>query len=218
MGALTGNPNYLRFFVDGEPPTGFARPYEQAIEARRFMPLTDRSEENMSCGWVPLEEPLDDESEIGRDKFVFGDIIALAYREDKFTFPRPLVKRRVRLKAEELAEQGEKITKVKKKQIELAVVAELKKRMLPRTRTMDLVWDTRRGELRIFGTGPMATERAVATFERTFGFQVSLASWSGRAFALDLSLRARSVLESIQPELIFDDICVVTDDEDKAAA
>lgn len=218
MGALVGNASYLRFFVDGEPPSRMGDVFEQAVEARRFTPLTDKSEESESAGWVPLEDPFDDELPITRERFIFGDLIALAYREDKYALPRPLVKRRVRVRLEELSQKGEKITKVKRKQVELAVIAELKKRLMPRARVVDVVWDTRKRELRIFGKGPMVTERAVACFERTFAVRVVHATWAGRAFQLDLSLRARAVLEQLQPELLFDDIVLVAaEDHDREA-
>lgn len=215
MGALVGNASYLRFFVDGEPPARMGDVFEQAVEARRFTPLTDKSEENESAGWVPIEDPFDDELPITRERFIFGDLLALAYREDKYALPRPIVKRRVRVKLDELANKGEKITKVKRKQVELAVVAELKRRLLPRPRVIDVVWDTRKRELRIFGKGPMATERALACFERTFAVRAVHATWAGRAFQLDLSLRARSILEQLQPELLFDDIVLVAAEEDE---
>ncbi len=218
MGALFGNASYLRYFVDGEPPSKMGDVFEQAIEARRFTPLTDKSEENESSGWVPLEDPFDDELPITRERFVFGDLIALAYREDKFALPRPIVKRRVRLKLDEIANKGEKITKVKRKQVELAVISELKKKILPRPRVIDVVWDTGRRELRIFGKGPMATERAVACFERTFAVNIAHATWAGRAFSLDLSLRARSILEQLTPELLFDDIVLQAPEDDDGEA
>lgn len=218
MGALVGNVNYLRFFVDGEPPAAFGDVFEQAVESRRFTPLTERSDEGESAGWVPLEDPLDDELPITRDRFIFGDLIALAYREDKYALPRSLIKRRVRQKLEELEQRGElkdeKPSKSLKKQVELAVIAELKKKSLPRSRAIDVVWDTTRRELRIFGRGPMATERAAACFERTFAVRVNQATWAGRAFQLDLSLRARSILEQLTPELLFDDITLVAASDD----
>lgn len=218
MGALSGNATYLRFFVDGEAPAKLGEVFEQAIEARRFTPLLERGEELESGGWVPLEDPFDDELPITRDRFHFGELIALAYREDRYAFPRPLVQRRIKKKLEEILEKGEKVNKAKKKQAELAVIAELKKKTLPRPRVMDLVWDMPRNELRIFGRGPMAIERATACFERTFAVRLQAASWASRAFALDLSLRARSVLEGLAPEFVFDDVAwyVEHDDEENA--
>jgi hypothetical protein len=205
VGALSGTASYLRFPVDGEPPRSAADVFEQAIEARRFAPLTASSGEQESAGWVPIEDPYDDELPITRDRFYIGDLVALAYREDKWSLPRPIVKQLTKRRIEELIEKGEKMPRTKRKQVELAVIAELRKKSLPRPRVMDVVWDTTQRQLRIFGRGPMATERCVALFERTFAVRVGSPHWASQAFALDLSMRARSVLEQLSPEHIFDD-------------
>jgi hypothetical protein len=205
MGALSGNSNYLRFGVTGEPPNRMGDIFEQAIEARRFQPLNARSEENESAGWVAIEDPYDDDTPITRDRFAFGDLIALAYREDKFSVPRPLIKQLLKKKLAQLEEKGEKLNRQKRKAAEQAAVAELKKRSLPRPRVMDVVWDLTRSQVRIFGRGAMATERAVACFERTFAVRLGSPHWASRAFELDLSLRARAVLEGLNAGTIFDD-------------
>lgn len=206
MGALKGSSTYLRFLVDGEPPANFTSLFEQAVEARRFLPLLPSAPEEESAGWVPIEAPFDDDVPITRDRFHFGDLIALAYREDKISVPKAVVAHRVKKKLEELEQQGERLTKQKISAVELAVMSELRKKVLPKSRVMDVVWDIRRRELRVFGRGPMATERAAACFERTFALRAQLGTWAARAFSLDLSLRARSVLENLAPEHLFDDI------------
>jgi hypothetical protein len=205
MGALKSAASYLRFFVDGEAPTGLGDIFEQAIESHRFVPLDPKGAEMESSGWVAIEDPFDDELPITRDRFHFGDLIALGYREDRVSLPRPLVISRLKKKLAELEARGEKITRSLRKSAEAAVLSELKRQTLPRPRVMDVVWDMSRNEARIFGRGPMATERAVACFERTFGTRVRMATWGGRAFNLDLSLRARGILENLTPETVFED-------------
>lgn len=199
MGALKGSASYLRFFVDGDPPRGFQNRFEKAIEARRFLPLGPDAPETESGGWVPMESPFDDELPITRDLFLFGDLIGLGFREDKVTIPRPLLQHLTSKKVAELEARGDKVTRQTRRTCELAVFAELRARVLPRSRVLDLVWDLGSREVRMFGRGPMATERAAARFEMTFGFALSPADYARRAFSQDLSLRARSVLEGLQP-------------------
>lgn len=206
MGALKGNSSYLRFMVDGEPPNRFGDLFEQAIEARRFTPLSAESPEDECAGWVPLDAPFDDEIPITRDRFHFGELLVLGYREDKLSIPRSVLRHQIKKKLEALEETGEKLNKQIVKAVELATLAELRQKVLPRPRVLDLVWDYPRHEVRIFGRGPMATERATALFERTFALRLVQASYATRAFALDLSMRARSVLENLGPESLFDDI------------
>lgn len=204
MGALGGSVSYLRFLVRGEPPKSFASVYERNIEARRFVPVSEKGEELEQAGWAALEDPYDDERAITRESFLFGDLIGVAYREDKVSVPRPLIVSRVRKRMAELRARGEEVHRGTRRNVELAVVAELKRKVLPRPRVVDLVWDHARGELRIFGRGTIATERAVALFERTFDVQASLAHYGNRAFAQELSLRAKGVLEGLGPEPVFE--------------
>ena len=205
MGSIKGTASYLRFDVDGDPPAGFAEKYEQAIEARRFMPLAEQSEELEAAGWVPFEEPLDDELPITRELFQFGGLICLAYREDKMVLPRALLKHLAKRRLAELEQAGEEITRTTRRAVDAAVAAELRQKVLPRTRVVDLIWTPERREVRVFGRGPLVTERLAALFERTFALRIDLATYARRAFALDLSDRARNVLEHLQPEAVFED-------------
>lgn len=206
MGALRGSSTYLRFFVDGDPPDGMGDLYEQAIEARRFAPLAPDSPDDTSAGWVPIDAPFEDDIPITRDRFWLGEHIALAYREDKIVVPRSVLSHHVKKRCDALEAEGEKLTKPQRKSVELAVLAELRQRLLPRARTLDLIWDPGRREVRVFGRGPMATERCAALFERTFSLRMTYAHYATRAFAMDLSMRARAVLEQLSPEHLFDDL------------
>jgi hypothetical protein len=202
MGAARGGLSYLRFTVDKDPPPKLVSGFEKAVEARRFMPLKG-GELAESAGWAPIDDPLDDEAPIPRDGFMFTGLIALAYREDKIAIPKALLEHQVRRRMLEIEQSGQRVNRTAKKAIELTVAAELRRKTMPMTRLVDVVWDLRRGELRLFGRGKIATERATALFERTFSVQPRLAHYGVRAFDVDVSLRARAVLEQLAPEPWF---------------
>jgi DNA recombination-dependent growth factor C len=202
MGASSGSATYLRFLVEGEPPKDYATKFEQAVEARRFLPLSAAGTDGM--GWVPIDDPFDDELPITRDRFHFGHLIVLAYREDKLSIPRARLNHLVKQRQRKVEEEGKKVTRALTKAIKEAVLSELRQKTMPRSRVMDLMWDLDRREVRIFGRGPMARENATACFERTFGVRAVEATYATRAFAMDLSKRARSVLENIEPDEFFD--------------
>lgn len=204
MGALKGSASYLRFVVSGDPPKRFAPRLEKSIGARRFVPLDGDQDLLESAGWAPIEAPFDDDMALTRERFWFSELLALSYREDKITLPRPVVLQQVAKKLAALEDRGEKITRQTKKSCELAVIAELRRRVMPRARVVDLVWDLPRGELRIFGRGPMVTERLVALFERTFGYTVQLGHYGHRAWTFDLSTRSQGVLSALGPDPIFE--------------
>ena len=217
MGALSGSASYLRFVAQGDPPKNFPTKFEQAIEARRFLPLDPNQEEIEASGWVPLEAPLDDERPVTRDLFHFGDLVAIGFREDKLAVPRAIVKHRVgqrleKIEAERAAAGEEPAPKSLKKELEKAVVAELKRQILPRSRVVDVVWNLANREVRMFARGPIATERCAVLFERTFELPLSQRTYAQHAFDLDLSTRARSVLEGLRPAPPFDALQFAEDD------
>jgi hypothetical protein len=205
MGALRGNASYLRCFVEGKPGRkNAAQEFEKAIEARRFRGLSPRTEETLAKGWAPVEAPFDEDMAITRDAFWFGEFIAVSYREDSVVIPKPIVDHLTARRLAELEQSGQPTTRQTKRAVQATVIAEVKNKVLPRPRVMDLVWDYPNNELRIFGRGPMATERAVELFSLTFSVRVELAHYGVQAFALDMSLRAKGVLEQITPGPFFD--------------
>ncbi len=210
MGAMKGSASYLRFLVEGAVVKNFAKVYEEAIEARRFIPLHADAESIEQAGWVPMETPYADELPITRDAFAFGELVVVTYREDKYVIPRAVLMKKLderlaKVAAEE--EDGAKKARSRsfKKAVEAAVLVELKRQTYPRSKLVDVVWDTRKNEVRIFGRGSMAKERCVALFERTFGVRLEMAAYAARAFSLDVGDRAKSVLEQLKPGPLFPD-------------
>jgi hypothetical protein len=226
MGALGGSLSYLRFAVDGDAADNPGSTYEKSIESRRFRPLTPAGDSMDSAGWVPLEAPYDDELPLTRDLFLFGELIAVAYREDKYVIPRALLQRETdkRLEKIEREEKKEKreMGRAFRKAVEASVLAEMKTKVIPRSRLVDVVWDLRRKEMRVFGRGTIATERCASLLERTFQVRVELNSYAARAFHLDLGSRAQGVLERLSPGWLFPDALkrdptVTADDGDDMA-
>ena len=48
---------YQRYFLEGELPTNAAQKFEEAVAARRFLPLSEEGESMMAAGWVPTHAP-----------------------------------------------------------------------------------------------------------------------------------------------------------------
>ncbi|MDP2340552.1 MAG: hypothetical protein Q8O67_06325 [Deltaproteobacteria bacterium] len=209
MGALNGSLSYLRFLVDGDLADNPGTAYEKALQSRRFVPLLAHQESGDSAGWVPTEAPFDDERKLTRDLFLFGDLIAVTYREDKWSIPRPLLKRETTRRLEKIIAEEKKdpedIGRAFIKAVEQAVLIELKQRTIPRSKLVDVIWDPGRREARVFGRGTVATERVASLFERTFQVRVDVGSYAARAFALDLGSRAQSVLDRLSPGWLFPD-------------
>jgi hypothetical protein len=218
MGALAGSLSYMRFLLEGGAPNNPGAVFEKAIAARRFAPLSPSVESSEAAGWVPAESPFDDELPVTRDLFLFGDIVVLAYREDKWAIPRPVVKREVQKRIKKIIEEEKKdpdsIGKAFVKAVEESIIVELKQKTMPRSKVIDVVWDMSRGEARVFGRGTMVTERVASLFERTFQVKVDIGPWAARAFRLDLGSRAMGVLERLSPGWLFPDAIKAVGEDD----
>ncbi len=209
MGALNGSLSYIRFLVDGDLPKNPGATLEKSIESRRFSPLSPSQESSESAGWVATEAPFDDGRPLTRDLFLFGDLVVITYREDKWAVPRPLLKRETAKRIQKIIDEEKKdpdsIGKAFIKAVEAAVLVELKQKTLPRSKLIDVVWDTKRREARVFGRGTVVTERVASLFERTFGARVDVGVYAARAWSLDLGSRAQGVLERLSPGWLFPD-------------
>lgn len=208
MGALNGSLSYLRFLIDGGLGDNVTQ-VEKSLQSRRFVPLSPSGDVTDAAGWVPTEAPFDDERKLTRDLFLFGDLVVVTYREDKWAIPRPLLKRETQKRIEKIIKEEKKdpddIGKAFVKAVEAAVLVEMKQKTIPRSKLVDVVWDTARKEARVFGRGSLATERVASLMERTFQVRVDVGSYAARAFSLDLGARAQGVLERLSPGWLFPD-------------
>lgn len=207
MGALSGSLSYTRYSVSGTLPDDYADRFERAMEARRFLPLSNEGDDMETAGWVCLSAPYDNERPITREDFLFEGRLAFAFREDKIVLPAKVVQSLVAQRLEELEQEAtEPLPKTMKKTVELAVRGELRHRALPRSTVIDVVWDVEKAEMRIFGRGKIVAERLAALFERTFDMRIEPLDFAARAFRTDMSERARHKLETLGPKAVFDDL------------
>jgi len=222
MGALAGSLSYMRFLVDGDAPKNPGAAFEKSLESRKFVALSPSAETSESAGWVVTEAPFDEGLAITRDVFLFGDLIMVTYREDKWAIPKPVLKREVQKRIEKIVAEEKKdrddISKAFVKVVEQSVLAELKGKTIPRTKLVDVVWDMARGEARVFGRGTVATERVASLFERTFQVRVDPGPWAARAFRMDLGSRAMGVLERLSPGWLFPGAIKPVDDDEPGQA
>ena len=209
MGALAGSLSYMRFLVDGDPPKNPGPAFEKTLESRRFTPLNPAMEASESAGWVATEAPFDDDLPITRGMFLFGDLVVVSYREDKWAIPKPVLKRETQKRIQQIIDEEKKdpetIGKAFVKAVQDSVLVQLKQKSLPRSKIIDVVWDMSKGEARVFGRGTVVSERLASLFERTFQVRVDIGPWAARAFRLDLGSRAMGVLERLSPGWLFPD-------------
>ncbi len=196
MAILSGTMSYTRLSVTGRIPNEMVGFFEKALAIRRFVPLHPEGRDLESAGWVSFQNPYLDDERILSDSFLYGDLVVLGYREDKFHYPKAMVKGLVEKR---LLEQPEKNRQV----VEQAVMAELRARLLPSSKITEMLWDLSKNEVRFFARGAGVLERFQKLFEQTFQMQIDVLDYATMARRAELSLRDKGVLESLQPQEIF---------------
>lgn len=204
MGVVKGALTYVRFKVEGEVPSNYVGVFEQAIEVRRFVPLHPEGEDNESVGWVPMHRPYADDEPVLNDHFLFGERVVVGYREDAMRFPKAMIKDLVQQKMDVYREKNHvEASNQIRHAAESAVMSEMRSRILPNSKVVDVQWDLSRGEVRFFARGKGICERFVALFEQTFQVRLKQMNFAELALSADLSLRAKSMLETLNPQEIF---------------
>ncbi len=204
MGVLHGSMSYLRFAVIGTVPSNYVEQYESTMEMRRFIPLHPEAEDIDSAGWVPAQKPFADDEPITNAHFLFGERMVFAFREDVMSYPKPMLRDLVAQRLDQYREKtgAEPHGEIRHK-AELAVRAELRRKILPRSKVVDVLWDHSRAELRFFSRGKGVVERFTKLFEQTFSMQLREKTFADLAISAELSLREKGMLEGLRPHEIF---------------
>lgn len=178
MSALSGSLSYSRFFVtipsakgrdDGSLPRGFLdRSYEKLLH-HAMRPLDADEPDSERSGWCVLGDPLD--VSLPKDRVYLEGFVNLGFRTDKWVIPGSML--RTRLRQAELAyreEKGrEKLSRRERAELKEVVTRELRKKLVPSTRAIDLSWSLDESVVRFFSHTASAMLTMVELFERTFG-------------------------------------------------
>lgn len=168
MGALNGSISYSRFYVEGDLPQGFKERFVEALRARAFEPLTAESEEEEHVGWCSIEHPLD--LELDAHKLFFNSYLNVGWRVDRWRIPGPILKAYY-TEAERayLAENNkERLSRSEKVDLKAVVTAELKQKLMPTMKVIDVSWNVHTGVLRFWNQSAKTAEHFQAYFEETF--------------------------------------------------
>ncbi len=168
MGALNGSLSYARFFVEGELPTDFRQVFLEAIQHRAFEALSADTEDEERVGWCNIEHPLD--VDFDHHKLYYNEYINVALRIDKWRIPGALLKAYT-TEAERtyMAKHGkDKLRKSEKDDIKAIVSADLKKKLLPSMKTIDMSWNVHTGVVRFWNQSGKTLEMFQDLFEDTF--------------------------------------------------
>lgn len=214
MGALEGSLSFKTFYVQGEPPDNFHDGYLQRLQKHFFEPLTPYGEDERSVGWVPVQDPIAEQ--FSREQVFFNQYIVFSMRIDKWSLPAPWVKAMTRKaiqerlpqieaeeaerqRAEGLLLQPVKLSKREKDKIKLEVVADIKNKILPAMKIIDVVWNIQECTLRFWSTSNAVCDEFAELFEDTFGLSLKADSPYMMAEQLGMSEKQLDCMVDSEP-------------------
>ncbi|MCA9561888.1 MAG: hypothetical protein KC561_00295 [Myxococcales bacterium] len=172
MGLADGGISFRSYFVDGEIPDDFRPLFLERIKMYQFEPLEVEAEEDISYGWVHVDNLL--ETRFERPDVYFQDYLVLALRIDKWSIPPALLKAAVkRSTAEKLAEADRAhLSKMERGELADRERTRLKRMSLPSARSIDFCWNLTDMTLRFSSSSRSVNEMFCELFERTFNLNL----------------------------------------------
>lgn len=173
MGALRSTLTYSRFFIAGdEIPDDLAGATMKRIRANTFRELVPEEDDASRYGWASIQDAMD--LDLDHEKVFWNEYLCLGMRIDSWLIPKPLLVAHLR-QAEQavLDKKGlEKLSKKAKAELKIMVLRKLRKQLVPSTKMVDLVWNTRTNVARFFSQSPRVHLLVQELFEKTFNMRM----------------------------------------------
>jgi recombination associated protein RdgC len=199
MGLAEGGITFRTYFVDGELPSNLRQDFLERIRARRFEPLTVEAEEDVTWGWVPVQNPLS--TEFRSPDLFYEPYLVLALRMDRWSLPPVLLKANVRQaeRAKLETEERAHLTRTERGELLDRERTRLKRQSLPAVRVVDLAWNLDTRELRFSSLSRAVNETFAHHFELTFQMRLHAESPYMRALNCDLDDERVGRLADVEP-------------------
>lgn len=178
MSALTGSLSYARFFVarpgsnEQELPRDFLDDAQAKILHHVMRPLDADEPDAERSGWCVLGDALD--VSMPRERVYLDGYLNLGFRTDRWAIPGPLLRTKMRQAGSAYLESKgrTRLTRRERTELKEVVVRELRKKLVPSTRVVDLTWSLEEGVVRFFSHATSATQAMLDLFQRTFGIEL----------------------------------------------
>ena len=195
MGLIKGTATLTRFTVDGTLQDGYLKEFPLKITRYGFRDIDESSEQERSSGWVNIMDMFVKGFE--KMEYLKEPCIAMSWRVDERKVPAKALLRYTREAEEKIkaAEELEYLPKTRRREIREAVRINLLKRIIPRSKTYDMIWNLQTGILIFGATSPKLCDEFAEFFLKCFGLSLKpVFPYAIAAKALDK--------EGINPELL----------------
>ncbi|MDQ3032261.1 MAG: hypothetical protein M3Y87_07585 [Myxococcota bacterium] len=202
MSALSGALSYARFFARRPLPRGFLdRSYEKLLH-HAMRPLSAEEPDPERSGWCVLGDPLD--VTLPRDRVYLDGFVNLGLRTDRWAIPAPLLRSKVRqAEAVHLEKTGrERLGRRERAELKEVVMLELRRKLVPSTRVVDLTWSLEEGVVRFFSHTERTTGAMLELFQKTFDLELIPESPYTLASRLELGDEEAQAWEELEPTVL----------------
>jgi DNA recombination-dependent growth factor C len=207
MGAFSGSLTYRQYSVRDALPEGHMPLFQDGIERNVFHPLDPSKDQDRALGWCNPRFAMD--LDLDSETYVYTDYIVLAMRVDAWAIPATTLKLYTEAEVQRvMAEQKrESLSRYEHAEAKERVMMELRRRILPTIKVIDMVWNLDQGVVRFFNSSQRMNVDFMDLFESTFG----LVLMPYGAFAAAHSQHAglieaeRERLEVVDPSVFVDD-------------
>lgn len=168
MGAFNGSLTYKQYYVKDPLPEGWQDTFQEKIVKFTCKPVTAETEEERTVGWCNAAFLLD--LDLVPEKWHFNEYIILGLRVDAIAVPGPLLKLYTEREIRRIQqEQGrEEINRYEKAEIKERVKMDLKRKVFPSYKMVDMVWNVEQGVMRFWSTNEKLNLEFCELFEETF--------------------------------------------------
>ncbi len=203
MSALSGSLSYARFFVSlsgtSVLPRDFLDKSHEKILHHAMRPLVPEEPESERSGWCAMGDAVD--LSLPRERIYLDGYLNLGFRTDRWAIPGPLLRTKLRqAEAVYLQKKGrERLGRRERAEIKEVVIRELRKKLVPTTRVVDLTWSLEEGVVRFFTHAESTTLAMLELFQHTFGIELIAESPYTLGERLGLGEEEARAWEALEP-------------------
>ena len=202
LGVFRGSLTFSRFFVAGDIPDDIAGASLQRIRANAFRDLVPEEDDNSRHGWCALQDVMD--VDLDHEKVFWNEYLSLGLRIDTWVVPKPLLTAHLRTAEAALLERKglERIGKKARAELKLAVLRKLRRQLVPSTKSVDLIWNTKSHIALFFSQSPRIHLLAQELFEKTFGLRLIPETPGTAAERWGLDERLDKIWSNLEPTVL----------------
>ncbi len=184
MGLTKGTVSYRRFRLQDDLPLNSPEVFLDSIQKQAFRPIDGETDEEVSIGWVGVNDPLN--TELRHEDLFFEDLVLLSMRIDKKRVPAKILSAHVQRAFRDYAHENDRalLSRSEKENIKEMVHTRLLRRVLPSMATYDMVLDLSELEVRFWSLSQNVCIEFVELFGMTFGLNLLPMSCYGLAAKL----------------------------------